>query len=607
MEHAVSLTSLMVVVGAAFLIPILLHKLRLRAVPVVVAEIVVGLMIGKTGFNWVSQDPWLQLLSLLGFIYLMFLSGVEIDFSSFRKSVSGKKGGFPFRIAALLFGCILVLSFGMAWLMESFGQIKDPYLMTLIIATISLGVVVPVLKEKKVMETELGQIILLVSVISDFVTMILLAVYISIRAGNARDILLLLLFFVLAFAIYRFIRRLPGGGLLRLLSKGTTQLGTRAVFALILLFVVLSESLGAENILGAFLAGMIVSLLTPDKDFVRQLDTFGYGFLIPIFFVMVGVKLDLRQLFSDSSVYVLIPLLVAVIFLSKMLPALWLKKWYAWTEVLGSGVLMSSTLSLVIAASTIALELGLIHEALNGALILTAILTCLIFPVLFSKIFPKGKEKRPVVAMIGANYITLRVSQDLSREGYDVSLFSERTEETDQIWESPEQLPAVCATSLDPEALAEKGVFSADIVVFGSPDDEANTRLALEASRRGTGRIIARVEDPEKQEIVQKAGVTAFSTLNASRTLLKALIEYPSAIRLFSRHDDSILEIAMNHPAYEGTPLRRLPLLGDVLILRIYRGDSFLIPHGDTELKLGDRLLASGDAEQLQAMKRELE
>ena len=90
MEHGLSVTSLLIVILAAFLTPIILHKLKLNMIPVVVAEILVGLIIGNSGFNIVESDMWLETLSTLGFIFLMFLSGLEIDFKAF----SGEKKKF---------------------------------------------------------------------------------------------------------------------------------------------------------------------------------------------------------------------------------------------------------------------------------------------------------------------------------------------------------------------------------------------------------------------------------------------------------------------------------------------------------------------------------
>lgn len=138
------------------------------------------------------------------------------------------------------------------------------------------------------MQTNIGQIILLVAVIADLVTMILLAVFSSIYGDGTGNMWLLLLLFAAGILLYLFGRVFKTKSIFQSMSKGTVQIGTRAIFTLIIVLVALSESLGAENILGAFLAGVLVSLLSPNKELVQQLDSFGYGFLIPIFFVMVG-------------------------------------------------------------------------------------------------------------------------------------------------------------------------------------------------------------------------------------------------------------------------------------------------------------------------------
>lgn len=619
MEHQ-SLQSLMIVVGIAFLVPILLHKLNLRALPVVVAEIVAGLIIGKSGLNLVKEDPILTLLSLLGFIFLMFLSGVEIDFTIF----GGKKGGrgahgkrffHPLFVSFAIFLLILGLSYVLSLALVEMELAGDPYLMTIMIATISLGVVVPVLKERRLLEQELGQTLLLISVISDFVTMILLAVYISWKSGSMASMALLLLFFVLVVATYLIIRRFAGQAVFRILGSGTVQLGTRAVFALILFFVVLSESLGAENILGAFLAGVIVALVAPQKSFLHQLDSFGYGFLIPIFFVMVGVKLDIWGLFADWRVLVLIPVLLLFILLSKLVPTLVLRFWFSWSETLGSGVLLASTLSLVIAAATIAHELGLIDDAMHGALIVVAVLSCLIFPVLFSRLFPSQPVERKIrVAIVGANHVTLPVVNELGRHpGYEVQLFSTEAQAAQGADGSGEtassgegKWSAVSVASLNREALEAGGTFGADTVVLGTMDDEQNVLLARYAKAKGVRRIIVRVEDPKLQEQVRREGFTVFSTLFASTALLKAAIENPSVVDFISEQTGSLVEVTVDNPRWHGALLRNLPRLDGLLILRIYRGESFIIPHGNTEILTGDRLLVSGDEESVYRLRENL-
>jgi Kef-type K+ transport system membrane component KefB/Trk K+ transport system NAD-binding subunit len=610
MEDHISITSLMLVVGIAFLVPILLHRFRLGMIPVVVAEIVMGIIIGKSGLNLISEDPWLKLLSLLGFIFLMFLSGVEIDFDLLKNKTGRKNQNVanPFVIAILVFIGILVtsllLSYGMVW-----GNfIKEPFLMTLIIATISLGVVVPVLKERRATETPLGQTILIIAVLSDFVTMILLSVYISLLAHDVNKVIMLLAFFAVVVALYYVFRYYSRRQLFSRLRKGTIQLGTRAVFALILLFVVLSESFGAQNILGAFLAGVIVSLLSPRKEFLHQLDSFGYGFLIPIFFVMVGVKLDIRQIFAQPSMIMLIPVLLIVLLISKMLPILILRRWYPWRETIGAGVLLTSTLSLVIAAATVAHDLGLIKDELKNALILVAVITSFISPILFNRIYPKKEGRKKKISIIGANTITLPVALRLQTEGFQITVFSECDQgllkERREIFK---KIPFVELPSLDPSILHDHDVFQTDVIVVASEDDRRNVEISHHALQEGTEQIVVRVENPELQESVTGEKITIFSTMYSVWTLLKAMVEHPSAVRLFSQPDGSIQEVVVKNYKYHNVPLRQLSFLGDALILRIYRMDSFMIPHGDTRLHLGDRLLISGSLENIVEIKQELE
>jgi Kef-type K+ transport system membrane component KefB/Trk K+ transport system NAD-binding subunit len=632
MEHN-SLMSLLIVVAVAFFLPIVLHKLKWQSLPLVVAEIVAGLIIGKSGLNLVKEDAVLGLLSLLGFIFLMFLSGVEIDFTLFRRKTDGrrKRGGrrrlfHPLYVSFVLFLVILGFSYVLAQALVIMELAGDPYLMTIMIATISLGVVVPVLKERRMLETELGQTILLISVIADFVTIVLLALYISLLSGSTGSMLLLFLFFALVAITYAVVRRYSNNALFRALGSGTVQIGTRAVFALILFFVVLSESLGAESILGAFLAGVIVSLIAPDKTFIRQLDSFGYGFFIPIFFVMVGVKLDLWSLFSDWRIAVLIPVLLLFILLSKLVPALLLRFWFGWRETFGSGFLIASTLSLVIAVATIAHELGMIDADMQGALVLVAVLSCLIFPVLFNRIFPARQEERKTrVAIVGANHVTLPVAQALGRHpGYEVRLFS--TEQlADQGMEGADgtsagrtpddredgavivgSWQAVRVGSLSQDVLEAGGTYDADTVVFGTMDDERNVLLARHAKRRGVSRIIVRVEDPALQEQVRGEGFTVFSTLFASTSLLRAAIENPGVVDFITDKPGALVEVRVDNPRWDGALLRNLPGLKNLLILRIYRGESFLIPHGNTEILLGDRLLVSGEEEAVDRLRDNL-
>ncbi|MDR4249055.1 MULTISPECIES: monovalent cation:proton antiporter family protein [Bacillus] len=613
MEHT-SVSSLVVVIIVAFFTPLLLHRFKLT-IPVVVAEIIMGLIIGKSGLQLVVEhDAWLDTLSMLGFIFLMFLSGLEIDFSSFeskkkaRELPNGLKEPNTFKAATIIFVGVFSISFILSYAFVLAGFIQNAFLMTLIISTISLGVVVPTLKEEKLMQTNIGQIILLVAVIADLVTMILLAVFSSIYGDGTGNMWLLLLLFAAGILLYLFGRVFKTKSIFQSMSKGTVQIGTRAIFTLIIVLVALSESLGAENILGAFLAGVLVSLLSPNKELVQQLDSFGYGFLIPIFFVMVGVDLNIWALFKDPTIMIMIPLLFIALLVSKLIPILYLKKWYDMKKVIGSGFLLTSTLSLVIAAATIGERLGVIDHKMSGALILVAVLTSILTPVWFKALFKKEQaaSHKKRVTFIGANQLTLPVTLDLHQDEYDIRIlhvFQENKEAllADSIFE------VESIEKYDDETLRKAGVGQEDVLVVATGSETKNKEIALFAKEEGAKQVIASVNKAETELTLKEAGIDTFSNFLSSKTVLRALIEAPDAIRLLTNEDTSLYQIQMNNHRYHNVMLREFPFTGDLVFVRIFRGVDSLVPHGDTTLRSGDRVLVSGSREYVAGLRAQLE
>ena len=615
MEHGASVTSLVIVILAAFITPILLHRFKLNIIPVVVAEIIVGLIIGQSGFDLVEQGSWLEILSTLGFIFLMFLSGLEIDFSIFasrKKRAKPENRGAgapnPVWVALIVFSGIFALSLGLSYLFVLGGFIDNAFLMTLIISTISLGVVVPTLKDAQMMKTTIGQTILLIAVIADLVTMVLLAVFVSIYGENGGNTWLLLLLFGAGVLLYFVGKKFRHQSFVETMAKGTIQIDTRAVFTLILLLVALSETVGAENILGAFLAGTLVSLLSPNPEMVKRLDSFGYGFLIPIFFVMVGVELDIWSLFTDSQVIILIPLLFIALLVSKIIPAFILRKWYDMKTVLGSGIILTSTLSLVIAAATIGRREGMIDEQMEGALILVAVLTCLVAPILFKKIYGRFEDEdhKTVVSFVGSNRMTLPVVRELDITSYETHLYHTKLDKVD------EKISRSCfdikeLEGYDLEKMKEIGVFEVDLLVASTGDEEENATIARYAKEQGVERVIARVESPELATEMKDLNISVFSVFLSSKALLKAMIEAPNVIDILTKQESALYQINMNNSMYNGMHLKEFPFTGDVIMVRIFRGKDSIVPHGDTELQMGDRLIVTGSSEYVDELKMELE
>ena len=405
-EH--SFTPLLVVVGAAMVTGLLLPRLTILRIPLVVGEILIGIVLGRSGFHVIPDepDPWLELLSLFGFAFLMFLSGLEIDFRSLAVATPGKtsKGGGLRQllfVTGSMFTATLLTSLALSFGLVALDYIESPWIMALIMSTTSVGLVMPLLKERGEGATSFGQTVILSAVIADFTTMLLITVVVAFYdAGDLGDILIIGTLFVLFFVVLIVGKKLMNreDSMVRRIAftaPKTAELPIRAAMTLMLGFVVFSEAIGSEIILGAFLAGTAISSLSRKSVhglLGMKLDAIGFGFFIPIFFIMVGARFDIQSLLADRASLALVPMLVIFAFAVKIVPSLLLTKFFGRKNALAAGFLLSSRLSLIIAASAIGLRLGVISAEINTAIILVAILTCVISPAIYAKMRGRPEE-----------------------------------------------------------------------------------------------------------------------------------------------------------------------------------------------------------------------
>jgi trk system potassium uptake protein TrkA len=206
MDTGHSFLPLLIVLLIAFAVPILLSRLERVSIPIVVGEIVAGMVVGRSGLAVVlPDDPLLIILSNFGIVFLMFLSGMEIDFQSLHSY--GPSGGQPagrrfgvLPLACLNFALTLTLASFAACILVRLELATNTWIMGLILSTTSLGVVLPVLKETNLITRPLGQYILVTAVIADFVTMFLITVAVAIVSrGLTAEILLIALLFAAFF------------------------------------------------------------------------------------------------------------------------------------------------------------------------------------------------------------------------------------------------------------------------------------------------------------------------------------------------------------------------------------------------------------------------
>ena len=371
---------LFAIVVFAFLIPILSDRI---GVPAVVGEIICGIIIGRSVLGLFSgEEEGIAFLASFGFIFLMFLVGMEIDFS--QVEVHGAK---LFVLGTLIFIITLAISMFLT------HQMGYGFYMALVLSTSSVGLILPTIKEQGLLKSELGQTIIISAFVADFTTMLLLTVHtLYHEKGITWEMLLIALIFMLFFAVY-YAGKLAIWHYPERLSKWfksdhPSEIGVRASFALLLVFVVLAEVVGVEAILGAFLAGVMLSLLFRGGTVLEQkLYGIGYGFLIPIFFISVGMQFDLGAL-ARGGIY-LVPMLLLIAFVVKIVPSLLFLVRHSLKDSISAGVLLSSRLSLIIAVAAVGMKLDLITTAMGSAIILLAIITSISCPTIFKKMHQK--------------------------------------------------------------------------------------------------------------------------------------------------------------------------------------------------------------------------
>ena len=390
MEHALSYDSLLILSLFAFVTPFFVKGLKKIKIPYQVGEIFVGILIGKSGLNLISSDVWIIFLSELGLAYLMFLSGLEIDFSNIqKKSSSDSKKNSQGLIITLMFLLSAIISYLLVSSINILGLKSGKAFFTLLFTASAPGLMVPYLKSKEILNTAFGQSLLIFSLVCEFVCLIGLTIIASTTThGFSYRSFLFIILFIAAFLIYKISKKFHNRFTIWAIHFKNLHIGVRAAFALILILVTISNKIGSEIILGSFLAGVIFSLLSgkAKEEITHQLDIIGYGFLIPIFFIMVGVNLDLRVVFNNPSALAKIPFIILTFLLVKIIPSILLKYTLGLKKALAGGFILSAQLSLIIVGAQMAMDLGFITQATYGAFILSTIVSCVIFPIIFEYI-----------------------------------------------------------------------------------------------------------------------------------------------------------------------------------------------------------------------------
>jgi Kef-type K+ transport system membrane component KefB len=393
----VSYGGVLVVLAAAVAAPVLAGLAPSLRLPAVALEILIGLILGPSVLGLVEMDLPLSLLSTLGVGYLLFLAGLELDLTTLHGRVGVIFGSFAVT-------CVLGLVFG--GVLHQWDVHDQGLLLAIALASTSLGLVVPVLREAGQTTNDFGQTVMAAASVAEFGALLLLTLFYSSGGeSTATSVVLIAVFCIMAVLIglsVAGINRLPSvWPALERLADTSSQLSVRAVLVVFFVFLAVSTRLELEAILGAFVAGALLHFLDRDGHLENpslkpKIEAIGYGFLVPIFFVTSGIQVDLDALLESPKHLVLVPVFVIAMVVVRALPSyLFFRGLFDERRRRAGSILQATNLTFVVVVAQLASATGDLDGATSAALVAAGVLSVLVFPPISVGLLPGHDELEP--------------------------------------------------------------------------------------------------------------------------------------------------------------------------------------------------------------------
>ena len=394
-----NLTGLLVVALVAFVAPLAVNAVRRLRIPSPVAEIVAGIVIGPSVLGWVQVDTAISVVSMLGLSMLLFLAGLEIEVELLSGRVLRETGA----AMALSLGLALGVGYGL----DAVGIVHAPVLIAITLAATALGLVIPLLKDAGELSSPVGISVVAGASVAEFACITLLSLLFSRESSGTGAKIALLVAFAVAVVLIgatlsRFGETARISAVFSMLQDTTAQIRVRFAVVLFIAFATLATRFGLETILGAFVAGAMLKVVDRDAAMVHPLTTakleaIGFGFLVPVFWVATGLRFDANALFASASTVARVPVFLAALLVVRAVPALVYRGALTRRQVVAVGLFQATSLSFIVAATQIGLELGLITSATSAALVGAGLLSAVLFPPIGLSLL--GRDHRQLALM----------------------------------------------------------------------------------------------------------------------------------------------------------------------------------------------------------------
>jgi Kef-type K+ transport system membrane component KefB len=361
------------------------------APPVVVLELVLGIVIGPELLGIAQTDEFVDFFSNLGLGMLFFFAGYEIDFERIK--------GRPIRLGAFGWLLSIGLAYGIGGALAAAGVVLSFLFTGSAMATTAIGTLIPILRDSGELKTRFGTYLLAAGGAGEFGPILLVTLVLS-TTNPLHEAAILLAFVALALALALVSVRYAWRGwpALERTFEASSQLAVRVTVVLVFGLVLLAGTLGLDILLGGFVAGMITRLALKGQElqvFESKLTAVGFGFFVPFFFVTSGIEFDLAALGSAEAIAKLF-LFLGLFLVVRGVPAMLLYRGVLSLRDRAALAFYSATqLPLVVAITTIATDQGHMKTSTAAGLVGAAMLSTLIYPFVGMALRRRARDEAP--------------------------------------------------------------------------------------------------------------------------------------------------------------------------------------------------------------------
>lgn len=385
-SSGISYLGLLIIAIAALGAPMLAELVPRGLLPPVVLEVVAGIILGPQVTGWLHIDLPVEILSVMGLGFLLFLAGMELTPSSLWNRQA--------RLGMVAFVLATALSFPLALGLKAAGAHGDLRILAIALTSTSLGVLVPVLRDAGEAGTGFGQTVLATATIGEFASLLLFTVLFSADPKSTPiQVLYVVGLAVSGFVAIVVVKWWWGSnwfkGALTRLDETTSQLRVRAAFVLLLLFSTLVSGFGLTSVLGTFVAGIVLRVAnesTPSvvqERYLAKLSAIGFGFVVPIFFIVTGAQLDIRAVVTSERTLLLVPLfLIGMVVARGLTSMLLLRGELTARGTLAAGAFQATSLTFPIIVATFGVNLRFLSAPTAAALITAGLVSVIVLPAL---------------------------------------------------------------------------------------------------------------------------------------------------------------------------------------------------------------------------------